>query len=114
MIPFSSDKKAKGVVRLSSSPYCLFLKGASEILTKKSTRHVVSKNPDQSQHPDSEIETKAIDEITKDNISRTIIFYTTQMSRTIVLCYRDFESWPPTGIHFHSADEIPTKNFLAA
>jgi len=109
MIPFSSDRKAMGVVvRLSSGPYRLFLKGASEILTKKCTRHVVvSKDPDQSQHPDSEIETKAIDEITKDNISRTIIFYANQMLRTIALCYRDFESWPPTGVHFHSADEIP-------
>jgi len=109
MIPFSSDRKAMGVVvRLSSGPYRLFLKGASEILTKKCIRNVVvSKNPDQSQHPDSEIETKAIDEITKDNISRTIIFYANQMLRTIALCYRDYESWPPAGVPFHSADEIP-------
>ena len=115
MIPFSSDRKAMGVVvRLSSGPYRLFLKGASEILTKKCTRHVVvSKDPDLCQHPDSEIETKAIDEITKDNISRMIIFYTNQMLRTIALCYWDFESWPPTSVHFHSADEIPTKSSLA-
>jgi Ca2+-transporting ATPase len=65
------------------------------------------KNPDHSQHADSEIETKAINEITKDNISRTIIFYANQMLRTIALCYRDFESWPPVGVHFHSADEVP-------
>ena len=108
MIPFSSERKAMGVVvRLRSGHFRLFLKGASEILTKRCTRHVVvSKNPDQSQHPDSEIETKAIDETTKDNISRTIIFYANQMLRTIALCYRDFESWPPAGTDFQSPDDV--------
>ena len=112
MIPFSSERKAMGViVRLQSGRYRLFLKGASEILTKKCTRHVVvSKNPDRGQSADSEIKTKAIDEVTKDNISRTIIFYANQMLRTIALCYRDFESWPPAGIHFHSADEVSYDN----
>jgi Ca2+-transporting ATPase len=48
---------------------------------------------------ESEIETKAIDDIAKDNISRTIIFYAHQMLRTIVLCYRDFESWHLLKVH---------------
>jgi Ca2+-transporting ATPase len=97
MIPFSSERKAMGVViRLRPGRYRLFLKGASEILTKKCTRHVVvSKNADQTPDPHSEIGTKAIDETTKDNISRTISFYANQMLRTIALCYRDFSSWPP-------------------
>ena len=108
MIPFSSKRKAMGVVvRLQSGRYRLFLKGASQILTKKCTHYVViSKNPDHSQHADSEIKTKALDEVTRDNISRTIIFYANQMLRTIALCYRDFESWPPAGTHFHSVDEV--------
>jgi len=63
-------------VRLQSGRYHLFFKGASEILMKKCTRHVVvSKSPDRSQHADSEI--------TRDNTSQTIIFYANQMSRTI-------------------------------
>jgi len=46
------------VVRLHSSRYRLFLKGTLEILTKKCARHIiVSKNPDHSQHADSDIET---------------------------------------------------------
>ena len=108
MIPFSSEQKTMGViVRLQSGSYRLFFKGASEILTNKCTRHVVvSKNPDHSQHADSEIEVKAIDEVTKDNTSRTITFYANQMLRTIALCYRDFESWPPAGDHFQSANEV--------
>ena len=31
-------------------------------------------------------------------------FYATQMLRTIALRYRHFESWSPTGTHFHSID----------
>ena len=109
MIPFSSDRKGTGVVvRLSSGRYRLFLKGASEILKKKCTHYVVvSKNLDLNPHPDSEIETKVIDEITEDNISRTTDLYANQILGTIALCYRDFESWPPAGIHLHSADEFP-------
>ncbi|KAF9778979.1 Ca-transporting ATPase [Thelephora terrestris] len=107
MIPFSSERKAMGVViRVCSGHYRLFLKGASEILTKMCTRHVVvSKDADQSQNPNSEIDTRAIDETAKDNI-RTIISHANQTSRTIALCYRDFSSWPPPGAQFQSADEI--------
>jgi len=96
------------VVRLPSGRYRLFLKDTSEILTKKRARHViVSKNPGHSQHTDSAIEAMALDEITRDNISQIIAFYANQMSRTITLCYRDFENWPPAGTKFHSADEVP-------
>ena len=108
IFPFPSERKAMGVVvRLQSGYYRLFLKGASEILTEKCMRHVViSENPDQSQDPDSKIETATINEITRDNISRTIVLYTSQALRAIALCYRDFESWPPAGTHFQSANEV--------
>jgi Ca2+-transporting ATPase len=107
MIPFSSERKAVGVViRRRSDRYRLFLKDASEILTKMCTQHVVvSKHADQSQDPNSRIETGAIDETTKDNVSRTIIFYANQMLRTIALCYQDFGSWTPPGAQFQSVDE---------
>jgi len=102
MIPFSSDRMAMGVVVcLPSGRHRLFLKGASEILAGRCVRHVVvSKNPDQCQHPDLEIETEAIDGVAREEISRTIKFYADQMLRTIALCYRDLEPWA-------SANEIP-------
>ena len=54
-------------------------------------RHVVaSKNADQRQGANNEIEIKAINEFSKDNISRTTIFYANQMLRTLALCYWDF------------------------
>jgi Ca2+-transporting ATPase len=97
MIPFSSERKAMGVVvKLMNGRARLYLKGASEILSKKCTRHViVSKDASQRGGHDEEVETTEIDELASDNISRTIIFYANQTLRTIALCYRDFESWPP-------------------
>ena len=81
------------VVRLQSGRYRLFLKGVSEIFMKKCSSHVVvSKNLNHTQHADSDIKTRTIDKIARDNISRTIIFYANQMLRTIALCYRNFES----------------------
>ena len=45
--------------------------------------------------------------LAEENISRTIIFYANQTLRTIALCYRDFESWPPKGLHRDDAGEVP-------
>ncbi|KAF6742415.1 Ca-transporting ATPase [Ephemerocybe angulata] len=53
-----------------------------------------------------EISTIAIDDLAKDNISRTIIFYANQTFRTIALCYRDFPSWPPANMEHDSDNEV--------
>ncbi|KAI0636062.1 calcium-translocating P-type ATPase [Trametes polyzona] len=104
MIPFSSERKAMGVVvRLPNGRYRVYLKGASEILTKNCTRHVVVER----ESNDKDVQTKELDELSRDNISRTIIFYANQTLRTIALCYRDFESWPPPGVQAESEDEVP-------
>ena len=79
------------IVCLQSGHYFLFLKGVLETPMKKCLSHIIiSKNPNHTQHTDSDIKTKTID-----NISWTIIFYMNQILRTIVLCYWDFKSWPP-------------------
>ena len=106
MVPFSSERKAMGVViRKKDGTARLYLKGASEILTKKCTRHVVVSRPDEEvSKEEEEVETKEIDEHAKDNISRTIIFYANQTLRTIALCYRDLGQWPPEGVD--DADEV--------
>ncbi|KAF9565395.1 calcium-translocating P-type ATPase [Agrocybe pediades] len=106
MIPFSSERKSMGVViRLpNKAGYRVYFKGASEILAKKSIRHVVVSKD--GKHSD-EIETKEIDELALENISRTIIFYANQTLRTIALCYRDFPSWPPAGTQRDENDDVP-------
>jgi Ca2+-transporting ATPase len=45
MIPFSSERKSMGcVVRLPDGTHRLYIKGASEILTRKCTRHVLARD----------------------------------------------------------------------
>ncbi|KAF7374851.1 Calcium-transporting ATPase [Mycena sanguinolenta] len=108
IIPFSSERKAMGVVVRNGSRYRLYLKGASEILSKKCVRHVVvHKEGPGSSSQTEEIETTAMDELANDNITRTTIFYANQMLRTIALCYRDLESWPPRDAVHDEQNEIP-------
>ncbi|KAI0033537.1 hypothetical protein K488DRAFT_47461, partial [Vararia minispora EC-137] len=99
VIPFSSERKAMGVVVARRQGGArLLLKGASEILTERCVRHVVVRQ--QGTHQDAggkEIETEETCELDMDNISRTITFYASQTLRTIALCYRDFDEWPPRG-----------------
>ena len=107
MIPFSSERKAMGVVvKLPNGKWRLYLKGASEVLAKKCVSHVVVGRPGESMNDseDSEVETKPIDDLAKDNISRTIIFYANQTLRTIALCYKDLDRWPPS--EKHGSDEV--------
>ena len=108
MIPFSSERKAMGVVvKVREGKWRLYLKGASEILTKKCVKHVVVGRPGEQidESEDGEVETQPIDELAKDNISRTIIFYANQTLRTIAVCYKDLDRWPPS--EKHGADEVP-------
>jgi Ca2+-transporting ATPase len=108
MIPFSSARKAMGVVvKLPGARCRIYLKGASEILTKKCCSHVVVRR-DARNHggKDQEIETAKIDALATENIQRTTIFYANQTLRTIALCYRDFDSWPPPGAQYTSEDEV--------
>lgn len=105
MIPFSSERKAMGVVVKTQKGYRLYLKGASEILTNLCTRHVVV-NKDASSTNKHSVETKPIDAASEENNKRTIMFYANQCLRTIALCYRDFESWPPPGIEVEIKDEV--------
>ncbi|EJD49544.1 calcium-translocating P-type ATPase [Auricularia subglabra TFB-10046 SS5] len=98
MVPFSSERKSMGaIVKLGDGHYRLYVKGASEILTKLCTTHVVVPKPGDSVQQSEGLQTKEIDELDRDNISRTIIFYANQSLRTIALCYKDFSSWPPNG-----------------
>ena len=108
MIPFSSERKFMGViVRLSSGKFRLYAKGASEILSKECAQHVVIRNQKcETGKVNEEVEVKMIDDLAKENISRTIIFYANQTLRTIALCYKDFESWPPLNTQLDEDGEV--------
>ena len=86
MIPFSSERKAMGVVVKIDGGYRLYVKGVSEILTNLCTQHVVvSRNGIAATDENAPVETTNIDTDAKENISRTIIFYANQMLCTIVI-----------------------------
>ena len=86
MIPFSSGWKTMGVViKLGGGRWRLYLKGTSEILTKKCTWHViVGKNIGAHNAYNEEVRTAEIDDMVSDNISQTIIFYANQTLRTLL------------------------------
>ncbi|KAG2157932.1 Ca-transporting ATPase [Suillus bovinus] len=107
MIPFSSDRKAMGVVVKTEHGYRFHVKGASEILTKLCTSHVVVDQHGSTRSNSDDVEIAKIDSVSEENISRTIIFYANQTLRTIALCYKDFPSWPPPGIQATAIDEVP-------
>lgn len=125
VVPFSSARKAMGVVvRLKGSKqkkWRVYLKGASEILTARCRRHVVvdreceRKASGEKEMVDGggEIGTAEIGELEADNISRTITFYAGQSLRTIALCYRDFEQWPPKGADFDEQNEVRVVSFFS-
>jgi len=108
MIPFSSERKAMGcVVRLRDGVHRLYIKGASEILTRKCTRHVVVHRDGANENAGGDgIETAPIGDLEEDNISRTITFYASQTLRTIALCYRDFMRWPPHDVQLLDNEEV--------
>ena len=91
--PFSSERKAMAVVvKKSDGGYRLLVKGASEILSKLCSHHVDINRGE----PGKDFTTSAFTSEARDNVAKTIIFYANQTLRTIALCYKDFESWPPT------------------
>ncbi|KAI9458771.1 calcium-translocating P-type ATPase [Russula earlei] len=108
MIPFSSNRKSMGcVVRLPDGIHRLYIKGASEILTRKCIRRVVVYRERANDIPGvSEVETATIREPEEDNILRTITFYASQALRTIALCYRDFRHWPPRNAQLMDDGEV--------
>lgn len=107
VLPFASERKYMGVMVRKGDKYRVYFKGASEILTRECKKHVVVGRPGQPISGGSmndPVETKDIDELTKENIANTIIFYANQMLRTIALCYRDVDQWPPSN---KGIDEVP-------
>ncbi|TFK28173.1 calcium-transporting ATPase [Coprinopsis marcescibilis] len=106
MVPFSSERKAMGVVvKRPDGGYRFYSKGASEILSRRCSHHLVI-DQDGGNGP-NEIQAIEIDEMAQQNISRTIIFYANQTLRTIAICYRDLPSWPPAGSQLNSENEVP-------
>lgn len=88
IVPFDSGRKCMGiVVQLGKGKARLYVKGASEILLAKCTQMLQDGASDDS-----------LTELRKGDVqtfTNRIESYAVRSLRTIGLCYRDFESWPP-------------------
>jgi Ca2+-transporting ATPase len=88
LIPFDSGRKCMGiVVQLPNGGARLYVKGASEITLKKCTMTL--------RDPSDSDEVTALSEDNTQFINHLIESYAMRSLRTIGICYRDFESWPP-------------------
>ena len=111
IFPFTSQRKYMGVLIRKDNKYRVYFKGASEILANLCTRYVVVSRRSQSDSGSESdtVETLDIDELSKENIDNTIRFYANQMLRTIALCYKDVDTWPPrnpSGVEEHLLSEL--------
>ncbi|KIS68376.1 calcium-transporting ATPase PMC1 [Mycosarcoma maydis] len=102
MIPFSSERKAMGVVvKRPEGGFRIYLKGASEVLTRLCTRHVEVTAADTDQ-----IEIEQLDAAKLDKVNSTITGFANQTLRTLALVYRDLESFPPKDADFDEAGDV--------
>ncbi|KAG6008727.1 hypothetical protein E4U21_003922 [Claviceps maximensis] len=88
LIPFDSGRKCMGiVVQLPRGGARLLVKGASEILLAKCTQKLNDPSVDDA--------VTTLGECDGQTISRLIETYASRSLRTIGICYKDFEVWPP-------------------
>ncbi|KPM33934.1 Calcium-transporting ATPase 2 [Neonectria ditissima] len=93
LIPFDSGRKCMGiVVALPGGGARLYIKGASEIILGQCSQVIRDPATDSSVTPMSQ------DNI--DTINQLIESYARRSLRTIGICYKDFESWPPKSVSF--------------
>ena len=82
-IPFDPRSKYMGVlVEIPERRYRLFVKGASEIILRQSTRYL-------------KLSATALTDEDRSSLNQTIDEYASNSLRTIGLAYRDFDDWPP-------------------
>lgn len=90
IIPFDSGRKCMGVVvQLPKGKYRLYVKGASEILLAKCKTTL--------RDPAADDSVTAMTSRNVQTINQIIESYANRSLRTIGLCYRDFDAWPPKG-----------------
>jgi Ca2+-transporting ATPase len=104
LFPFNSERKSMGVViKIDDSKWRFFVKGASEVILKKSNKII---NIEKS--GDNTITSSVID-LTEDHfdkVQNVIDNYANQSLRTIGIAYRDFEKFQIEEMTKSSGDEI--------
>lgn len=90
MVPFDSGRKCMAaVVKLGTSQYRMFVKGASEIMLGKCSKII--------KDPTKGVAETLISHENMETLTDIITTFASRSLRTIGLIYRDFEQWPPRG-----------------
>ncbi|PWY98228.1 calcium-translocating P-type ATPase [Testicularia cyperi] len=106
MIPFSSERKAMGVViKKPEGGYRVYLKGASEVLTKLCSHHIDVVRPEDAAN-DQSIRVVPMDAAKEEKVAHTIVGFANQTLRTLALVYRDLESYPPADAKRDESGEV--------
>ena len=93
LIPFDSNRKCMGVViRLASGTYRLLVKGASEIMLARAINELVDISNDN-------LQVQELSESARTQTTAVINAFATKSLRTIAMVFRDFQQWPPRGVH---------------
>lgn len=94
VFPFDSGRKCMGVVlpQRSGKGFRMYIKGAAEIVLAQCTDVL-----DRVHNPG--LVSRPITEEDMQRLANTIDTYASKSLRTIALVYRDFEQWPPKGVH---------------
>lgn len=102
MIPFSSERKAMGVVvKRPEGGFRVYLKGASEVLTRLCTHHVEVEGQDA-----DAVHVEPLDAAKLDKVNSTITGFANQTLRTLALVYRDLEAFPPADAKYDESGEV--------
>ncbi|CAI2161661.1 17506_t:CDS:2 [Funneliformis geosporum] len=107
LFPFSSERKAMGVVIETGSKWRFYVKGASEVLLKRANMIVDFKADDK-----TAFEVINLTEERADKMQNIIETYARKSLRTIGLAYRDFEEWPPKNMTPNVEGDIPYEELV--
>lgn len=97
LIPFDSSRKCMAtVVSKADGGYRMYVKGASEILLGRCSTIIHDPTQGTTAGPLTEDNTKTLNDVISSYAKRSL--------RTIGICFKDFESWPPKGVRSDEND----------
>ncbi|KAN0060767.1 plasma membrane calcium [Thecaphora frezii] len=108
MIPFSSERKAMGVVvKKPEGGFRIYLKGASEVLSRLCSHHIdVSRPKETINASEQPIKVVAFTDETRQKVADSITGFANQTLRTLALTYRDLDHYPPKDAEFDESGEV--------
>ena len=104
MYPFNSSRKCMGaVIQLPDNKYRIFVKGAPEILLAQCHKALDA--------PTQGLRSTSLDQMHHDLILQDISKFASLSLRTLGLCFRDVEKWPPSRSRSASGDDSDAVEF---